>query len=704
MVEISAMKKILFPFALLLILSACVSSTATSVPPSTTPTFTPTSTPIATLPPSSFVYDPPFPRLGMWWPNPEEESLAAIARYNWVILNSAYANYTGQIKAINPNMLLLTSTNACELSYNPDPNADPADNARVLAIPYQWFLTQVGTTLRENVDATQTTLPVEAMTASNDSETYQLFAKGDTALIEGESVYIESVDKVNRTLTVRRGYVRPASAHAAGTRIAEHIAFWPNSWVLNISTLSPTGIADPSVGPETWLVYNARAANQHLLTSPNWDGILIDRSDPNASDLIGNSTARTIDPDQSNTLLVDYSAFDAAWNEGVRLYEGKIRQSIGLNKIIFVNWGMPNYDLLNGNNLEGFPNDNGASYSHSWTTAVFGPWLEKGSYFDWLANARQPNLTMIETYDDNSSPDATGSKYYSNHCTDPGFVPNYRKMRFGLATALLNDGYFSYEMNTNGHGSLCLMWFDEYDNAGAGRGYLGQPLGPAVRVASELITPNLVKGGDFESTNNLAAWELNLESGYKATLTRDTTQAAVGNSSARINISQTGGTDWKISFLSQPLAISNGKDYTLTFWAKAEQPGEINVWVQQNQSPWQGWIDFYKFSVSTEWQKYEIAGTSSGSDNQAQIIFGLGQINGSVWLDGIVVQEGNKNLWRRDYEHGIVLVNATAESASIPLNGAFQKINGTQDRSVNDGSTVTEVTLPPLDGIILLKP
>ena len=48
-------------------------------------------------------------------------------------------------------------------------------------------------------------------------------------------------------------------------------------------------------------------------------------------------------------------------------------------------------------------------------------------------------------------------------------------MRYGLTTALLGNGYFSYEIATAGHGGLGLMWFDEYDNAGKGRGFLGQP-------------------------------------------------------------------------------------------------------------------------------------------------------------------------------------------------------------------------------------
>ena len=43
-------------------------------------------------------------------------------------------------------------------------------------------------------------------------------------------------------------------------------------------------------------------------------------------------------------------------------------------------------------------------------------------------------------------------------------------MRFGLCTALLGDGFFSYEVSGRGHGALGLLWFDEYDNAGQAAG------------------------------------------------------------------------------------------------------------------------------------------------------------------------------------------------------------------------------------------
>ena len=60
-------------------------------------------------------------------------------------------------------------------------------------------------------------------------------------------------------------------------------------------------------------------------------------------------------------------------------------------------------------------------------------------------------------------------------------------------------------------------------------------------------------------------------------------------------------------------------------------------------------------------------------------------------------------VWRRDYEGGVVLVNATATTQTVPLGDEFLKINGTQAPEVNDGGLVTHIALPPSDGLILLR-
>lgn len=643
---------------------------------------------------------PAYPRLGMWWPNPWEQSLDDIARYDWVILGDWSAEFIDPLKARNPDILLLNSTNACELGFDPD---DPASRAYMSSIPAEWFLTQVGTTLRAAVNATQTVLPVQALTVSNGTETFDLFVPGDAALIDGESVYVQSVDKVNRTITVQRGYVRQASAHAAATRIAAHVSFWPQSWVMNLSTLSPLGTFDPLIGPERWGDYNARAGAE-LLADPRWDGILIDRSDGEESWLVGNSTARTLDPNQSNTLPADYSNFDQTWNDGLYQYEADLRGLVGLNKIIFTNWGEPNYALLNGNNFEGFPKDDGASYGSAWHTTVFGPWPDAGSYFDWLQYSGTPNLSMIETYEDDSGADPNGDGYYDNPCVKLGFVPNYRKMRFGLGTALLGDGYYSYEINTNGHGSLCLLWFDEYDNAGAGRGYLGYPTGAAIRAFDSLPTPDLLLAtGGFESQADLDAWSTWADTGYGISASLDAANPNSGAKAVRLDVPLAQGTDWQASFSYEPLALTLGQDYTLTFWARADKARPLSMWAQQNHEPWQGWLDFGQVQLTTEWQQYTISTSAAGSDTTAFLAFGLGETTGSVWLDDVRLQAGSQEVWRRDYDHGIVLVNASGNPATIPLETGYFKIQGAQVPNVNNGAYVTQVNLPARDAVILLK-
>jgi hypothetical protein len=63
-----------------------------------------------------------------------------------------------------------------------------------------------------------------------------------------------------------------------------------------------------------------------------------------------------------------------------------------------------------------------------------------------------------------------------------------------------------------------------------------------------------------------------------------------------------------------------------------------------------------------------------------------------------------QGVWRRDFEHGVVLVNPKGNgSQTVDLGGAFKKLLGKQDAAVNDGSSVTSVTLNDRDGIVLSR-
>jgi len=145
------------------------------------------------------------------------------------------------------------------------------------------------------------------------------------------------------------------------------------------------------------------------------------------------------------------------------------------------------------------------------------------------------------------------------------------------------------------------------------------------------------------------------------------------------------------------------KDYTITFWAKADKPRTINALIQQQRSPWKNWLDYGEFNLTTDWQQFEMSASSSGRDRAAGLTFGLGSSEGTVWLDGISLQQGSREVYRRDFEGGVVLINTTSRSQKIDLGETFRKIRGRQQPRINNGKLISEVTIPPKDGLILLR-
>jgi hypothetical protein len=61
-------------------------------------------------------------------------------------------------------------------------------------------------------------------------------------------------------------------------------------------------------------------------------------------------------------------------------------------------------------------------------------------------------------------------------------------------------------------------------------------------------------------------------------------------------------------------------------------------------------------------------------------------------------------VWRRDFENGIALVNPKGNGTqTVTLGASFKQLSGTQDPVVNNGETVTKVTLNERDGVILRR-
>lgn len=67
------------------------------------------------------------------------------------------------------------------------------------------------------------------------------------------------------------------------------------------------------------------------------------------------------------------------------------------------------------------------------------------------------------------------------------------------------------------------------------------------------------------------------------------------------------------------------------------------------------------------------------------------------------VQTLPSGLVRRDFDQGIVLVNPSGIIKHARFVEEFEKLIGLQDKSVNDGSIISSVSIPPTDGLVLLR-
>ena len=413
-----------------------------------------------------------YPHLAMWWPDTWEQPVDDLKRYDWIGFGRwDNVSTIKELTTVNPDQKHLMDYSITETSWSSWANNN---NAMMQKIPSEWFLTQRGTFLAQSLDKTQTTVYVEAVIDNNEKALFEL---GDIVTCEFESMKIMDIDTQNKALLVERGYVRAADHHQEGIRIAPQITFWPTSWVMNMSSLCPRVDIHDGNGPQNWIEFACR--NKKIENEDMWDGYITDRIEENQSWLIP-KWCRSIDPDCSNDEISDdYAAFDAAWYQGCAGYLEYLR-SVYPDKALIANSFGSYYQQLNGCIYEGFPTnwDNSRPEIYQeWSYRALG---EQG-YLNVSKSGYSPNYSLGETYEDEEGP-KDGDLSYDNPFDHPDFVPNYQRMRYGLTSVLLGDGYFSYEINTNGHGSLGLMWFDEYDNAGKERGYLGMPVKEATTI------------------------------------------------------------------------------------------------------------------------------------------------------------------------------------------------------------------------------
>jgi hypothetical protein len=456
----------------------------------------------------------------------------------------------------------------------------------------------------------------------------------------------------------------------------QRIEVWPGSWRINLTNFE---VAE----------YQACYAYQTVLDSGlQADGVFFDNVMTTQSwqdhDIYGNPVAIDYNNDG---IADDPEAFDAAWKAGV------------FHEIETFREYMP-YAIVNGHSMNIYETGigelfDGISLGFHTANVLEGEesfaWLWD-LYTAWMNEARQPPYVMFE-----SSPiDQIAYGYdYEPLTKIPASTLEFARtyypwMRFGLALTLMNDGYFAHEYGDTWHGND--WWYDELDFD------LGYPLGPAQRVATGFDPgPNQIENGGFEAPID-EPWDFwaNGDEGCVASVERDAAAAASGSASARVTITATSGVDWHVDFDQDNRSLQNGVVYDLAFWAKADRPRNLTLGAQKNSPGWDNYGLWREVILTTDWQPYTVTFQATATANDARIQFFVGEVTGTVWLDDVRLTLHPPDIYRRDYTHGIVLLNGAGEPQTVALGPGFQRLSGDQAALVefilddsDEGFTIT---------------
>ena len=490
--------------------------------------------------------------------------------------------------------------------------------------------------------------------------------------------------------------------------------------------------ACPVVDGLQFLDYTRLYLTGTVLPSGYWAGIHFDQSTWYPNVLLSDNSMDLVPMDADNDGIADAEAdLYAAWFSAYRTYFDHLDSVIGQSAIFFGNEGeMPlNPEVvrrMNGFLFEFFsPYD--VLTDGSYQTRYGSFWHR---YLDVQIKAhallRVPQIVATQMT-------GRGLGVPTGTVTENGFpdreptlvLEDYLRMRFGLGTSLLVDGFFGYDYIDNS--TIPTAWLDEFgvDTATGQpslslehRHYLGQPLGAAVELSApgvEIFSFDFEEGIPDFSTGVFFLEQVSLET--------DPELVIGGSQSIRVSFSADplNPQESQAAFISLPseLPLSPDASYQLyvDYRVVDYNPLFFGAFFAMGVADFDDDTTLNRFAIGSLLYSDTVKGLEGTLRSSAKITsatssaFAALTDSGTVILDNIRLVQSTGGVFRRDFEQGVVCVNPTAEAIELSLadlQGPLQRtglrrIAGVQDPLLNDGSVVDgPITLSPAQAIILL--
>jgi hypothetical protein len=364
--------------------------------------------------------------------------------------------------------------------------------------PGHW-LHYEGTYLTEALDARSTTVHVENpgqflmntgrnKNANDDLTVCSLLPDGKPDWIHAEHLRLTGIDNKSKTLQVVRGaYGTAARSFEAGAYIAPLVGHGPFGntnnimmWMYNYSSGAPRDADGKSAG-------DILAAEMGGLFQPggalaSFDGVEFDVLYTERF-VAHNSSGLSVDTDGDGKGDDGIIGGVNVYRQGVDDFLRKLRQTMGDNKLILADgdseYTQRSFGNVNGIEMEGMPNTHDLKI-REWSTGL-------NNLLYWNRSSYPPNFSYIN------------HKFVVNGSETLASVP-FSTTRLVMASAVFTDSNFAYGLVPPGQ--VFGVWDELWAGAKKQPGWLGQPTGSAVHLASQ--APELLNAFSDREAGNIA--------------------------------------------------------------------------------------------------------------------------------------------------------------------------------------------------------
>ena len=165
-------------------------------------------------------------------------------------------------------------------------------------------------------------------------------------------------------------------------------------------------------------------------------------------------------------------------------------------------------------------------------------------------------------------------------------------------------------------------------------------MGSALTLLQAAEPPGKQILGNVDFKENTQSWELQQIEPAKGEFTV-TDEGPDGSSCAKIELLEPADEHWKMSILQKGLSVHAGKNYRITFMARADRPRWVSVDFKQHLEAYKGLAGKYDVAIGTAWKQVSLELKPSADEENARFSIGnLGMNPGTLWFtDFSIVEE-----------------------------------------------------------------